>query len=205
MATLTARQLYDLARDAGLNPTAAVVAAAVALGESGGRTDAQGDVGIQTSKWGPSVGLWQVRSLKADYGTGRTRDAKALTNPTHNARAMAEISGAGSNWRPWSVFTSGKYRDHLGTVTTAAGQPAHPRAPYEGPGGTVTNAPTYRDTVLPDAADRVITGAVDALNPFAAFANWQSDLQGVLVKLAVTGAAAWLVVAGVKSAAGGDA
>lgn len=188
MATLGAKELFDLARDAGLNPTAAVVAASIALAESGGRTDAQGDVGIQTDKWGPSVGLWQVRSLKADFGTGRTRDARALTDPKHNARAMAEISGAGSNWRPWSVFVSGKYRAHLTDVTTASKQPAHPRA--DNASGSVENAETNTTGPLGPLID--------------AFRDWESDLQSVLVKLAVTTAAVWLVVAGVKSAAGDD-
>lgn len=191
---LTAAQLYDLARGAGLSATAAVVAAAVALAESGGNPDAVGDVGIQTDKWGPSIGLWQIRSLKADHGTGRTRDASRLADPTFNARSMAEISGAGSNWRPWSVFVSGRYRQYLDSVTTAADQPRHPRA--DNASGSVENPETNTGGPL--------GGLVDALNPFAAFDNWQSDLQGVMVKLAAAGAALALVVIGVKSAAGGD-
>jgi hypothetical protein len=197
MANLTPSQLYDLARGAGLSPAAAVTAAAVALGESGGNPAAVGDVGIQTSKWGPSVGLWQIRSLKADQGTGRTRDASKLTDPAFNARAMAEVSGTGSNWRPWSVFTSGKYRQYLDSVTTAANQPRSPRADNASGSG-------HADT---NSGIPVIGGAIDAaekLNPLAAFSSWQSDVTGIAVKLTVTAAALALVVFGVKSAAGGD-
>jgi hypothetical protein len=195
MATLTARQLYDLARTAGLSPTAAVVAAAVALAESGGNTAAVGDVSLQTGTWGPSIGLWQIRSLKADYGTGRARDAARLADPAFNARSMVEISSKGANWRPWSVFTSGKYRQHLDTVSAAAGQPRHPRA--DNASGSVTNAPTTTTGPLGGVVD-----AVKDLNPLAVFDGWQNDLQAVAVKLAVTGAALWLVVAGVRSTVG---
>lgn len=197
MATLSPRQLYDLARSVGFDPTQAVVAAAVALGESGGRTDAVGDTSITTDKWGPSVGLWQIRSLKADYGTGRTRDAQALTDPTFNARSAKVIHDERGTFGAWSVFTSGSYRNHLATVTTAAGQPAHPRA--DDASGSVTNAPTKTSGPLGG-----VTDAIKDLNPFAAFEGWQNDLTTVFLKLAVTGAAVALVVAGVKSAAGGD-
>jgi hypothetical protein len=190
---LSPAQLYDLARGAGLNATAAVVAAAVALAESGGDPAAVGDVSLQSDKWGPSVGLWQIRSLKAEQGTGGTRDASRLTDPQFNAASMAAISGAGTNWRPWSVFVSGKYRQYLGDVTTAAGQPAHPRA--DNASGQVDNPETNRTGPLGPIAE-----AVDDLNPFT---GWQGELQGVAVMLAVTGAALFLIVAGVKSAAGG--
>jgi hypothetical protein len=194
VAKLTPAQLYNLARDAGLNPTAAVVAAATALGESGGDPAAVGDVGLQTDKWGPSVGLWQIRSLKADHGTGRTRDATRLTDPAFNARAMATISGAGANWRPWSVFTSGKYRQHLDAVTTATGQPQHPRATPASGSGT---ANTYKDLPgLPDAVDRGVDAGVDAVTDAL---DWQADAYAVGLKLVLVLAAGALVVAGVRT------
>lgn len=201
MANLTPQQLYDLARGAGLSPTAAVVAAAVALGESGGNPDAVGDTSLADGKWGPSVGLWQIRSLRADQGTGRARDASRLADPTFNARAMAEISGAGGNWRPWSVFTSGKYRQYLDSVTTGANQPRYPRA--DNASGSVTNAETELGGPIGAVVDAA-GDAVDALNPFSVFAGWQNDLQRVALTLAASGAALALVVMGVRAAAGGD-
>src|SRR5690606_7001013 len=82
-------------------------------GESGGNSDALGDLKLADDKWGPSVGLWQIRSLHRERGTGGTRDQDALANPAHNARAMATISAGGTNWQPWTVYTSGIYRQNL--------------------------------------------------------------------------------------------
>lgn len=172
MATLTPAQVYDLARTAGLSATDAVVATAIAVAESGLRTDAVGDESLQDSKWGPSIGLWQVRSLRADAGTGRSRDASRLTDPAFNARAMVEISGGGANWKPWSVYTSGRYRSHIGDVTGAIGGPIKSSIETGG-------------------------GVLDQLNPFG---EWDADLLGVGVRLVVTVAALGLVVAGVAQA-----
>lgn len=189
MARHSPAQLFALARTAGLSATEAVLAAAIALGESGGDPDAIGDKSLVSQKWGPSVGLWQIRSLNAELGTGGTRDQSRLRDPDFNARSMVAIyRAAGSKFTPWSVFTSGRYREHLNTVTTASKQPEHPRA--SDASGHVENAPTKTSGPLGPLVD--------------AFNGWQADLQGVLVKLAVAGAGLALVVAGVKSAAGGD-
>lgn len=118
MATLSPAQIRDLALGAGFNASEAVTATAIALAESGGRTDAQGDTGITTAVWGPSVGLWQIRSLKSDSGTGRTRDATRLTDPKFNAQSARAIYKA-SGWSPWSVYKSGAYRAHLSKVPTS--------------------------------------------------------------------------------------
>ena len=58
-------------------------------------------------------GLWQIRSLVADAGTGRERDGTRLYDPTFNARAAWTISSGGTNWRPWTVYATGAYRTHL--------------------------------------------------------------------------------------------
>lgn len=120
MSTLSPAAIYSLAVGAGLSPAAATTATAVALAESGGRTDAQGDVGLEDGTWGPSVGLWQIRSLKAQYGTGGARDASRLTDPQFNAAAMAQISGAGGNFKPWTTFTKGTYKQYLSQVGSTA-------------------------------------------------------------------------------------
>lgn len=142
MATITLAAAYQLARTAGLPHDAAVTAAAIAKAESGLRTDARGDTGITTGTWGPSIGLWQVRSLKAETGTGRTRDANRLADPGFNARSMAAISSRGTNFAPWSVYKSGAYRQHLADAKAAAGT------------GTLT-APTIvrGSTAIPDIPD----------------------------------------------------
>lgn len=120
MTPLTTEQIYARARAAGLGVGAATIATAIALAESSGRADAQGDVGIQTDTWGPSVGLWQVRSLKAEQGTGRTRDAAKLADPAQNAKSMVEISRGGKSWAPWTAYTSGAYLRHTRAAEAAA-------------------------------------------------------------------------------------
>ena len=118
MSTLSPAQIYAYARGAGLSAAAATTATAVALAESGGKTDNLGDQGIEDAKWGPSVGLWQIRSLKAQSGTGQIRDAEQLTSPAFNAASMAAISGMGSNFNAWTTFKNGTYKSDLPQVSS---------------------------------------------------------------------------------------
>lgn len=198
MAQLTTEQVYALARQAGLDPTAAAIATAIAWGESGLRTDAVGDTTITTDKWGPSVGLWQVRSLKADKGTGRTRDADALLDPAFNARAMVEISAGGTNWRPWTIYTNGAWRNYIGQVQDV--------------GDDVEADPTWRQKLAaaltgakgedatktgeknkPGEKYKPGAGVVDSLNPFS---GWQDDARSLGLQIAAVGAGLALVVIG---------
>lgn len=183
MATLTSGQLYSLARNAGLSPPAAATAAAVAEAESGGVTDAQGDVGLEDNQWGPSVGLWQIRSLKAQYGTGQPRDASRLTDPSFNAASMASISGTGSNFKPWTTYTSGAYKKHLVDVQTSAAAGGLPSWLVSlGTGGLVPAAAAGGDAAQ---------SAVSSLT-----SSWGKDAMTIGIKVVAAAAAAGLVVAG---------
>jgi len=175
MTTLTVADVYQLARTAGLEPAAAATAVAIAISESGLRPDALGDVGIQTSKWGPSVGLWQIRSLKAETGRGTSRDASRLTDPTFNASAMVAISGGGKSWSPWSTFTSGAYRANLATVSAGSGD------------ATSTSSTGATSTSSSDATS---TGD-------APWIGWQAKGLAVGLKLAIVGAGLTLITLGV--------
>lgn len=132
-------EVLALAAGEGLSPEAAAIAAAVSgwagspvAGESGGNPTAIGDIALQTTKWGPSIGLWQIRSLNAEKGTGGTRDQTALFDPRHNAESMAAISAGGTNWQPWTVYNTGAYRANLaaaragiaGRAPTSSGSPS---------------------------------------------------------------------------------
>ena len=167
MTVLSPKAVYNLARDAGLGTSQAVTATAIAIAESGLRTDAQGDVGIQTSKWGPSVGLWQIRSLKAESGTGRPRDATRLEDPQFNARSMVSISSSGKSFNAWSTYKDGAYKTHLGQVTS--GNPL-----LEAAGNAV------------EAITGAGAAAVAAVNPFD---NWapKATLIGLEIVLVVGG------------------
>jgi len=121
MARRTARQIYDDLTGAGFTPAAAVTMTAIALAESGGDDTARGDIALQNATWGPAFGLYQIRTLKADTGRGTDRDINALTSDDAQARAAYSISGRGTDFSPWSAFTSGAYRRYLDTVQAAVG------------------------------------------------------------------------------------
>lgn len=95
------------------------VAVAVALAESSGRTDAVGDTALQNDTWGPSVGLWQIRSLNADRGTGKTRDELANKDPQTNANHAHEI-WKGSGWGAWSTYSNRAYLLYMPRALPAA-------------------------------------------------------------------------------------
>jgi hypothetical protein len=114
-------QAYAYARQAGFTPDAATIAAAIAMAESGLNTGSRGDVKLETSYWGPSVGLMQIRTVKQETGTGQDRDIARLDDPLQNMIAAYDISGKGKDFSPWTTYTSQKYRQFLGQAGSAAG------------------------------------------------------------------------------------
>jgi|GEM_PF-1970252 len=111
--------LAAAAYQAGLRGQALIMAVAIGLGESGGNPRAH-----NPNPPDDSYGLWQINML-GSMGPARRRQFGISSNsqlydPVINARAMFAISSGGSNWRPWTVYTSGRYRAHLGEATNAA-------------------------------------------------------------------------------------
>ncbi len=100
-----------------------------ATGRAGGNPDSVGDVGLETAQWGPSVGLWQIRSINAQKGTGGQRDEVANHDPASNARNALAISAGGTNWRPWSTYTTGAYLAYLPAARRAATNPTATSTP----------------------------------------------------------------------------
>jgi hypothetical protein len=100
-----------------LQPDEAIIAVAIAKAESGFDPYAVGDVHLVSEKWGPSIGLWQIRSLKPQYDTGLARDASRLKNPAFNANSMRLIKTWANGWTPWSVYKNGTYKRHLDMAT----------------------------------------------------------------------------------------
>lgn len=102
---------------AGFAGEALDIALGVSWAESGGYSDAVGDITLVNDKWGPSIGLFQVRSLKYPHAWGSAdsyREVFALRNPYYNAVAAYAISKNGTDWQPWSVYRSGAYLPHVG-------------------------------------------------------------------------------------------
>jgi len=89
-------QLVALARSVGFPDPE--LAAAVAMAESGGNPLAIGDNGT-------SFGLWQIHTpVHPEYTAG------AMLDPQSNALAAFAISSHGTNWKPWTTFNNGAYK-----------------------------------------------------------------------------------------------
>jgi hypothetical protein len=107
MASLAA--LYKLALAAGLPVDPAKIAAAIAMAESGGVAKETHDADDD------SYGYWQINVKGADNYKAHVTD-QGLTSPSQlldpktNAKVMAAISHNGSDFSPWSTYTSGKWK-----------------------------------------------------------------------------------------------
>lgn len=82
-------QLWD---DAGGNPADAVMAASIAMAESGGNQYALSPTN--------DYGYWQINA---------SNGALATFNAYGNARSAIILSNDGSNWSAWTTYTSGAY------------------------------------------------------------------------------------------------
>jgi LysM repeat protein len=91
--TLSCQGLEELWQEAGGSHAEAFMAAEIAMAESSGRQFATGSVGER--------GYWQINP---NHGALSTYD------PLGNAKAAVIISGNGTNWSPWTTFTSGAFQ-----------------------------------------------------------------------------------------------
>lgn len=112
MGTTQISEIARAAIRAGFKGEALATAIAVALAESGGDNEAHNTTGRDNS-----YGLWQI-NMYGNLGPARRTQFglstyEELFDPLTNARAAFAISGGGTNWRPWSAYTSGAYRKHL--------------------------------------------------------------------------------------------
>jgi LysM repeat protein len=90
--TLSCHGLEELWEEAGGSHAEAFMAAEIAMAESSGRQFATGGVGER--------GYWQINP---NHGALSTYD------PLGNAKAAVIISSNGTNWNPWTTFTSGAF------------------------------------------------------------------------------------------------
>lgn len=91
--TLGCSGLEQLWQSAGGNAGDAVTAASIAMAESGGNQYATGGAGEE--------GYWQINPVNGPLAT---------YDPLGNAKAAVQLSGNGSNWSPWTTYTSGAYQ-----------------------------------------------------------------------------------------------
>ncbi|KUN58251.1 N-acetylmuramoyl-L-alanine amidase [Streptomyces canus] len=108
-------ELRTLATQAGFTGSETKIAAAVAMAESKGDPVVIGDQHLVDHKWGPSIGLLQIRSLKhpGQFSPPDTLRVEAkLKDPLYNAKTARAIKDA-HNWNQWSTFTSGAYKQYM--------------------------------------------------------------------------------------------
>lgn len=138
MAALTDQQIAQYAKGAGFSGSGLAMAIAICLAESGGDPAARGvnkgRGGIVTSV---DRGLWQINSVYHSEVT----DACAF-NPTCCAGAAYRISAKGADWRPWSTYGSGAYRQYMSRAQAAAnsGSAGSPTSPQPAPPPTGVTA-----------------------------------------------------------------
>ena len=123
MADLTYQQIAQYAYNAGFRGDGLSTAVAVAMAESSGDPTQLGDVSLENATYGPSVGLWQIRSVNPGHGNATEqaqRNAQANLDPATNAADAYAISKQGTNFQPWSTYTGGAYRKYLPQAQTAA-------------------------------------------------------------------------------------
>jgi hypothetical protein len=109
---LAPARIYRYARGAGFTPDESVTATAIALAESAGRPRAHNPTPPDDSYC-----LMQVNMLgplgPARRAAYRLRSNADLYDPATCMRVAFGISGGGSNWRPWTTYTRGTYRQYL--------------------------------------------------------------------------------------------
>ena len=105
-------QVAQVAANAGLSGQALQYAVAIANAESGFNENAAKIDSVETS-----IGLWQINlDAHPQYTIEQMKD------PQQNAAAMFQISGGGTNWNPWSVYTNGSYLAFMGDAAEYAGR-----------------------------------------------------------------------------------
>lgn len=132
MARLTYSQIQQLWIQNGGSKALAPLMAAIALAESGGRTDA-----LNPTAPDYSVGLWQINYYGA-LREGRTRlfgsPEELIADPARQVKAARSILH-GQGLGAWSTYTNGAYRQYLGGASTSALPPNLSTAPAVGAGG----------------------------------------------------------------------
>lgn len=180
-------EIVQLAKNAGLSDENAVLASAVAMGESGGNPNAH----TQDSD-DNSYGLWQINMLgalgparRALYGLKSNDD---LFDPVVNAHVMSAMSAQGRNWAPWGAYTNGSYKRFM--PSTAAGKQKLLTGLVTSVGGVVKGA---QDTV--GAVQDVATSAAQAVDALQRVGTWMAQPKNWVRVAYVTGGSALLVAA----------
>lgn len=118
---LTMEQLVGLAKGAGFNDSEAVTMAAIAMAESGGNSNAK-----NFKPPDKSYGLWQINMI-GPLGPARMQEfglqrEDQLFDPLTNAKAAYSIRKS-EGLSAWTVYKTGKYKNHLLAAQKAKNAP----------------------------------------------------------------------------------
>jgi hypothetical protein len=127
VSTLSEREIAQYAYAAGFRGERLAQAVAIAIAESNGKTDLRGDTDRVDAKWGPSVGLWQIRSLQPAQRDNYPheyplREPRGNLDPLTNARHAYTISQGGREWELWASYGGARYREVMDRAKAAARQ-----------------------------------------------------------------------------------
>ena len=115
MPILSDAQIAGALKAGGFPADQIATGVAIALAESGGKTDAL-NTANRNGSW--DAGLMQINSI---HGYSQAY----LFNVQNNIAAALKIyRAAGNRWTPWATYNSGSYRTFLPRGTVAAGAPA---------------------------------------------------------------------------------
>jgi len=126
----TAIWLAKLAKNAGFDKDSAVIAVAIVFPESDANPNNVSDVNLETWCWGPSVGLWQTRTIKELGCQGPNDNFRydpdgKLFDPQNNANAAYKESRGGRYWHPWTTYNKGLYKPFLEVAQKAVNMVYH--------------------------------------------------------------------------------
>jgi hypothetical protein len=125
---LTDSQIQQLWIANGGPASAAPMAAAIALAESGGCATSVAGAGCggnpakSTDRNGGSYGLWQINGSHAGVNGAAPASGgpvppsswiNSMFNPAANAKEAVALSQNGTNWNPWSTYKNGAYQKYL--------------------------------------------------------------------------------------------
>jgi cell wall-associated NlpC family hydrolase len=160
-------QIAQAAYSAGFRGQALSWMTAIAMRESGGRTDAyNGNTRTGDNSWG----LWQINTLGGNgpnirrmlQSLGYSGQFSDLNNPTINAQVAFKLSSGGTNFEPWRSHSPG----------------------WEGPQGFLTNATQYLGAATTAAARVSLGGASAQTTQMRNITQAQGGQSGVYTQLA---------------------
>jgi hypothetical protein len=107
---ISINEAANAARAAGIPESALATALSIMMAESGG---IPGRINDKNTNGSIDRGLWQINSIHSQY------DPIRLLDPNYNAKAMADLSSGGTNWKPWVAYNEGHNKKFLSQVNQA--------------------------------------------------------------------------------------